>query len=441
MLRMLVLLFAMSVVATLNAGNPDLSKIERVIRKEPAYVAQPRYALLVFGPRAEQRSWLVLDGHNVAYVDRNGNGDLTDVEDRVVLDKDATAKIRLGDTSRYTAFNVFPLGDVADTKLIFQLWVPNPDDDFENDKSPEISSFRRLMRDRNCLNGSLMRIATGGMQAQNPLLLAATPNEAQICHMDGPLTFSLKWRDKQLLEPWPKQTVFDVHIGTPGLSPPDFRSVGFNFSPLTTSEVPTELRPVAVFEFPAQAAGTSPQQVEVVLNQRCCGDTFYATWTLPKEVKSGIAKVTVSMPLWVGHDVRPATFEIPVNQGRSRFSEASYVMFRDPAIELKHAVTALRRGGLDVTIRDEILSVSGDDDVSFVVRLNRDAEVAETAIELGRRKAAQEVLRHCDARFEIIPSNIDKALEQKAALSDIEKALSTLVAGAIHRTWEQNGDQ
>jgi RNA polymerase sigma factor (sigma-70 family) len=61
-----------------DAGAPDLAKIVRRIRKEPKYQSKsPRYCLLVFGPKAKDRVWLVMDG-NTLYVDRNGNGDLTE---------------------------------------------------------------------------------------------------------------------------------------------------------------------------------------------------------------------------------------------------------------------------------------------------------------------------------------------------------------------------
>jgi hypothetical protein len=60
----------------------DLAKIERVIAKEPKYQGNPKYCLLVFGPEAKFRVWLVLDGA-VLYVDRNGNGDLTAPDKRV----------------------------------------------------------------------------------------------------------------------------------------------------------------------------------------------------------------------------------------------------------------------------------------------------------------------------------------------------------------------
>src|SRR6516225_7939198 len=63
----------------------DLTKIERTIAKQPAYQTKaPRYCLLVFGPEAKTRVWLVQDG-DVLYVDRNGDGDLTEKDKRVKL--------------------------------------------------------------------------------------------------------------------------------------------------------------------------------------------------------------------------------------------------------------------------------------------------------------------------------------------------------------------
>ncbi len=67
----------------LHAGERvDLTKVDRAIAKEPKYQDQPRYALLVFGPKADRRAWLVMDGEDVLYIDRNGNGDLTEEGER-----------------------------------------------------------------------------------------------------------------------------------------------------------------------------------------------------------------------------------------------------------------------------------------------------------------------------------------------------------------------
>src|SRR5262249_50065817 len=78
-MRVLSLISTLLVVGNtaVTAWGADLTKIDRTIAKEPAYKSRPKYCLLVFGPEAKTRVWLVLDGDRL-YVDRNGNGDLTD---------------------------------------------------------------------------------------------------------------------------------------------------------------------------------------------------------------------------------------------------------------------------------------------------------------------------------------------------------------------------
>src|SRR5262249_42155446 len=67
--------------ATISAG--DLSKIARTIGKETAYKSKPKYCLVVYGPQAKTRVWLVVDGE-VLYADRNGDGDLTGEGERIL---------------------------------------------------------------------------------------------------------------------------------------------------------------------------------------------------------------------------------------------------------------------------------------------------------------------------------------------------------------------
>jgi hypothetical protein len=70
----------------------DLNKIDRSIRKEPAYQTKTQhYCLLVFGPEAKTRVWLVLDG-DVLYVDRNGNSDLTEEGERIRVSETTAEK-------------------------------------------------------------------------------------------------------------------------------------------------------------------------------------------------------------------------------------------------------------------------------------------------------------------------------------------------------------
>ena len=91
----------------------DAAKLDRAIAKEPAYVAEPRYALFIFDPAGKFRVWCVLDkskkdlgAYDVVYFDRNGNGDLTEAGEKFTgkfdESEDAVARglaidVRLGD--------------------------------------------------------------------------------------------------------------------------------------------------------------------------------------------------------------------------------------------------------------------------------------------------------------------------------------------------------
>ena len=68
------------------ADSPDLKEVDRRAPKEPAYTSKrPLYGLLVFGPEAKPRVWMVLDRskpdagpYDVLYVDLDADGDLTE---------------------------------------------------------------------------------------------------------------------------------------------------------------------------------------------------------------------------------------------------------------------------------------------------------------------------------------------------------------------------
>src|SRR5262245_44198977 len=65
------------------ARGADLKSVKRTIARVPVnQTKSPRYCLHVFVPDAKFRVCLVLDGENL-YVDRNGNGDLTEPGERV----------------------------------------------------------------------------------------------------------------------------------------------------------------------------------------------------------------------------------------------------------------------------------------------------------------------------------------------------------------------
>jgi hypothetical protein len=86
-----LVLLALSLRSTPAAETPDLARVDRAIKKEPAYVAKaPLYGLALFGPKAEKRVWLVLDKskpdattYDVLHIDRNADGDLTGSDERI----------------------------------------------------------------------------------------------------------------------------------------------------------------------------------------------------------------------------------------------------------------------------------------------------------------------------------------------------------------------
>ncbi|MEM9657886.1 MAG: hypothetical protein AAF961_05940, partial [Planctomycetota bacterium] len=286
----------------------ELTTMDRTIKREPQYENQPRYALFVFGPQGGHRSWFVVDGDRVAYIDRNGNGDLTDPEDRVVFDAEASEQLKFGNAGVFAGMHRFPLGEIHGVELNFDLWVRTPD--FEpTEETPYPEHLKKLDAHR-WVNGSLMRSAADGSQSQNPLLLTPEPATAQISRFGGPVTAGLKWGDRQRLETWPKRFVFDVHLGHQNLSATDSDEDGFRMTRFTTAEVPESVIPIAHFTFDSDQAD-APQVTQTVrLDQRCCGDTFYAEMRLPQGVAGDTAQVTVHVPDWTGQGFDPAEFDV-----------------------------------------------------------------------------------------------------------------------------------
>src|SRR5262249_41152389 len=71
---------------------------------EPVYRSKtPRYCLLVFGPEAKMRVWLVLDDDGLYLVERHVQGDTRNSERRV-LRKDQTTESAPGEQRRHKDF-------------------------------------------------------------------------------------------------------------------------------------------------------------------------------------------------------------------------------------------------------------------------------------------------------------------------------------------------
>lgn len=137
----------------------DLTKIERKILAEPEeYVAKKQqYCLLVFGPEAKYRVWLVHDA-DILYVDRNGDGKLNQIGERLVGNHSGHFKVG----------NLLEPPGKKHTSLIVSF---NPSGGGQ---------------------GSLS-ILIGGKFAQTAVFGSSDkPSDAPIVHLNGPVTLKLK---------------------------------------------------------------------------------------------------------------------------------------------------------------------------------------------------------------------------------------------------------
>jgi hypothetical protein len=287
--------FFLPVIAWIALGSGpalavDLAKIDRTIRKEPTYQSKsPQYCLLVFGPKAETRVWLVLDlvsepweadgAKNALYVDRNGNGDLTDPGARVAC----TMCKRPGPSTSFcpkpgvTYVPQFKVGAV----------VERDGKTRHTDLTLEVGSY---VQDYRPCSLSLKVQGTEVQSAGGDLLrFADRPQDAPIIHFNGPLTIRLqmdtgvlyvpisydkdgpkrrrwydehppKYEERKLIRG--KTSALYAQLGTPGLGRGTFVAS-------STGAVPEDAHPVAEIAFPTNDSKKPPIISRVVLRQRC----------------------------------------------------------------------------------------------------------------------------------------------------------------------------
>src|SRR5262249_33318108 len=146
----------------------DLKKIERTIAKEPAYQTKPKYCLLVFGPEAKTRVWLVLDSPNL-YVDRKGDGDLTAAANRVA---DSSKR---PDPKQALRFQIKDNFAAVPGKFEFYMFV-------------------EVGRDRIYITFCNADVPRTQATEEEGFRFADRPQDAPILWFDGPLTFILPGR-------------------------------------------------------------------------------------------------------------------------------------------------------------------------------------------------------------------------------------------------------
>ncbi len=249
------LLGALSIPCTdLPAFALDLTKIDRTIRKEPAYRTKPRYGLLVLGPKAETRIWLVIDDKTL-YVDRNGNGDLTEAGEQISAEKMSSA-----DYLEFRAGGFVEAdGKTRHSNLIFYQYFAR--------------QFGHLVN--SVIAMEVQGAASQGNHGEEGCSFADTPRDAPVIHINGPLTLKAHSvcvdypggsRLKEVpfqLDAGERVSNLHVRVGTPGLGKGTFAALAVE------KGFPADLHPIVEIVVASKADPKKTIKAAFSLKERC----------------------------------------------------------------------------------------------------------------------------------------------------------------------------
>jgi hypothetical protein len=256
-----------ALAATGPAAAADLSKIDRHIAREPAYRSKaPRYCLLAFGPEAKTRVWLVQDGDTL-YVDRNGNGDLTEEGEKVLAEKQEGAEEGV-----YT----FKVGELRDGPRLHKevLVVVSKVDHLAKEdafvkallaKNPTARGYAVLAEVdspgwKGTGVGGRVQQRASFTDANGALQFAEKPQEAPIVHFGGPWQVALFGAHQLMIG---RQTDVFLGVGTAGVGPGSTTWIDY------AGVIPEDAHPTLEITFPGKQAGDPPVRERYELKQRC----------------------------------------------------------------------------------------------------------------------------------------------------------------------------
>lgn len=253
-----------------EAAKGPLATVQRKIGKEPKYETKPKYALLLLGANAEAKVWLVEDGRRL-YVDRNGNGDLTDDGPPVEPSNERKlgasrwdfdyliGELKPGDGSRHTDFRL-------------ARW---------NYDKPQDGYGMSLT-----LNGKTP------MYAGWTAFWADSPQEAPLFHFGGALE-PRKLRGKEFVLGAKRSDSANRGLSFAFINP---GSEPAAHTRLSIEAMPAEVIPSVQIDWPVPQ-GQAPLRTTHVLLKRCCYWEFYTTdFRIPEGVVAGAARVSISLP-------------------------------------------------------------------------------------------------------------------------------------------------
>lgn len=226
-----------------SASATDLSKIPRTIAKEPAYKTKPKYCLLVFGPEAKTRIWLAEDGDTL-YVDRNGNGDLTEPGEAVETSDRRDFKTQGEDRAQVP---------YRDQKYVIGKLTPTGTSQHTEFK---VSRYQRGTEPPNYVVSGMVNGVTLQYAGWTPIL-TDNRESALIIHFGGPVA-PQPIRVKSLTL-GNKSQELHLRFCTPGLGKYSAASLGYE-------AIPETIHPVVEIDWPS---GGQPIKTTATLTHRC----------------------------------------------------------------------------------------------------------------------------------------------------------------------------
>jgi hypothetical protein len=266
MLPRLSSVLIMLLISSAASAAVDLAKIERKIVKEPAYRSKPKYCLLVLGPEAKTRVWLVQDGDTL-YVDRNGNADLTEASEKIAAEKDADAEEGV-----YT----FKAGDLRDgERLHKELNLSVMKIDYMAQREDAV---KKLLKKNPKARGYYLSLAvempgrkgagTGGRVQQSTSLVDGTgvlqfserPQDAPIVHFGGPWQVTLFSKHQLTID---RDTDVVLGVGSHGVGPGTWTWIEYE------NVIPADTFPTLDIVYPPKRPGEAPLREHYELKKRC----------------------------------------------------------------------------------------------------------------------------------------------------------------------------